>query len=217
VSARRRSAQPRAPGDAIAPRKRWKRNCGIALVLLAALGLGAEAVFWLGGSLASMPAVDGHCAVLVLGYPSRADGSPDPTQQIRVTAGVDAFRRNHCERLVISGGAAHSASIEAEVMARLATEQGVPATAIAIEARARNTWQNVEYSLPLLDGFEHLFVASDTLHAYRGRRYLCRQRPLLCQRVAVAPAHDPFARPWWKIGAVLYELHAWIRDRLVYE
>ncbi len=196
---------------------RWKRNCVVALGLLAALWLGAEFLFWLASSRAMRPALDGHCAVLVLGYPSRADGSPDPTQRIRVAAGVEAFRRNHCERLVISGGAAHNASIEAEVMARLATEQGVPATALAIEPRARNTWENVEYSLPFLDGFAHILVASDTLHAYRGRRYLCRQRPELCDRVSVAPAYEPFARPWWKLGAVLYEAHAWIRDRLVYE
>ena len=181
-----------------------------------ALAAGAESVFWLGSTFAARPAVAGDCAVLVLGYPSRADGSPDPTQRARITAGVDAYRRNRCERIVISGGAAHNASIEAEVMARLASEQGVPAAAIVLESRAQNTWQNVAYSLPFLDGFEHLFVASDTLHAYRGRRYLCRQRPALCDRVAVAPAYEPFARPLWKIGAVLYELHAWIRDRLVY-
>jgi len=103
------------------------------------------------------------------------------------------------------------------VMAQLAREAGVPAAQIATEDRAQNTWQNVEFSLPFLDGFEHLFVASDTLHAYRGKRYLCRQRPAWCGRVAVALAYEPFARPWWKIGAVLYELHAWVRDRLAYE
>ncbi len=182
-----------------------------------ALALGAEAVFWLGSTLAARPAVAGNCAVLVLGYPSDADGSPNATQRVRVAAGVDAWRSNHCERIVISGGAAHNASIEAEVMARLAAQDGVPAAQIAIESRARNTWENVEYSLPFLDGFEYLFIASDTIHAYRGRRYLCRQRPAWCDRVAVAPAYEPFARPGWKIGAVLYELHAWIRDRLIHE
>jgi len=189
----------------------------VTAALAAALALGAEAVFWLGSTLAAQPAVAGRCAVLVLGYPSEADGSPDPVQRVRVAAGVAAFQRNHCERLVISGGAAHNASVEAGTMARLAALAGVPAAQIAIEDRARNTWQNVEFSLPLLDGFEHLFVASDTLHAYRGKRYLCRQRPAWCDRVAVAPAYEPFARPWWKIGAVLYELHAWVRDRLIYE
>ena len=198
-------------------RARWKRNGVAGLAILAALTLGAEAVFWLGSTLAVQPAVDGDCAVLVLGYPSRPDGAPDPTQRLRVAAGVAAYRRNRCERLVISGGAAHNASVEADVMARLAGEQGVPEAAIAIERRAQNTWQNVAYSLPLLDGFAHRFVASDTLHAYRGRRYLCRQRPAWCDRVAVAPAYEPFARPWWKVGAVLYEVHAWIRDRLVYD
>jgi ABC-type cobalt transport system substrate-binding protein len=38
----------------------------------------------------------------------------------------------------------------------------------------------------------------------------------LVARVAVAPAYEPFAQPLWKIGAILYQLHAWIRDHLVY-
>jgi uncharacterized SAM-binding protein YcdF (DUF218 family) len=197
-------------------RSRWTRS-GIAIALAAALTLGAEAVCWLVSTFAAQPAGAARCAVLVLGYPSRADGSSDPTQRARVDAGVDAYRRGACERLVISGGAAHNASIEAEVMAQLAVAQGIPEAAIAIEGRAQNTWQNIEYSLPLLDGFPRLFVASDPLHAVRGRRYLCRQRPAWCDRVAIAPAYEPFARPLWKIGAVLYETHAWIRDRLVYE
>jgi len=104
---------------------------------------------------------------------------------------------------VISGGAAHNASIEADVIRRLAVEDGLPVSQVVLETRAQNTWQNVEYSLPFLDGFAHLFVVSDTLHAVRGRRYLCRQRPLWCDRVAVAPAYEPFARPLWKIGAAL--------------
>jgi uncharacterized SAM-binding protein YcdF (DUF218 family) len=197
-------------------RSKWKRSGVVALALLALLALVAEGVFWLGSTLATRPALAGNCAVLVLGYPSNADGSPNSVQRVRVAAGVLAYRRNHCERIIMSGGAAHNTSIEADVMARLALEDGVPASQLVIEKRAQNTWQNVEYSLPFLDGFAHLFVASDTLHAVRGRRYLCTQRPPWCDRVAVAPpAYKPFARPLWKIGAVLYELHAWIRDRLV--
>ena len=198
-------------------RSKWKRSGVVSLALLALLALAAEGVFWLGSTLAAQRAVSGSCAVLVLGYPSNADGSPNSVQRARVAAGTRAYRRNHCERIILSGGAAHNASIEADVMARLALEDGVPASQIVIENRARSTWQNVEYSLPFLDGFAHLFVASDALHAVRGRRYLCKQRPLWCDHVAVAPAYEPFARPLWKIGAVLYELHAWIRDRLRYE
>jgi uncharacterized SAM-binding protein YcdF (DUF218 family) len=196
---------------------KWKRRALVALAIAASLALAAELVFWLGSRVAAQPAVAGDCAVLVLGYPSDADGSPNAVQLDRVAAGVAAFQRNHCDRLVISGGAAHNASVEAAVMARLATKAGVAAASVVIEDRAKNTWQNVEFSLPFLDGFGHLFVASDTLHAFRGRRYLCRQRPGWCDRVAVAPAYEPLARPWWKVGAVLYELHAYVRDRLVYE
>ena len=159
-------------------RSKWKRSGVVALALLALLALVAEGVFWLGSTLAVRPPVSGNCAVLVLGYPSNADGSPNPAQRARVAAGTLAYRRNHCERIILSGGAAHNASIEADVMGRLAVEDGLPVSQVVLETRAQNTWQNVEYSLPFLDGFAQLFVASDTLHAVRGRRYLCRERPL---------------------------------------
>ena len=198
-------------------RSKWMRRAAVAIASLALCAIGAEAAFWLGSTVAVQPAVAGRCAVLVLGYPSHADGSPNAVQRSRVAAGALAFANHHCERMVISGGAAPNASIEAAVMARLAIDAGVPETQIVMEDRAQNTWQNVEYALPFLEGFAAIFVASDALHAHRGRRYLCRQRPPWCDRVASAPAYEPLARPLWKIGAALYELHAWIRDRLVYD
>ena len=96
------------------------RRAAVAIASLALCAIGAEAAFWLGSTVAAPPAVAGRCAVLVLGYPSHADGSPNAVQRSRVAAGALAFANHHCERMVISGGAAHNASIEAAVMARLA-------------------------------------------------------------------------------------------------
>jgi uncharacterized SAM-binding protein YcdF (DUF218 family) len=62
-------------------------------------------------------------------------------------------------------------------MASYAESVGVPAGLIETETRARSTWENIEYSLPLVDGFDRLAIVSDPLHAARARRYLIAQRP----------------------------------------
>jgi hypothetical protein len=69
-------------------RSQWKRRGVVSLALLAALALVAGGVFWLGSTLAAQPAVSGNCAVLVLGHPSKADGSPAAVQRARVAAGA---------------------------------------------------------------------------------------------------------------------------------
>jgi hypothetical protein len=74
-------------------RSKWKRSGVVALALLALLAVVADGVSWLGSTLAARPALSGNCAVLVLGYPSNADGSPNPVQRARRgRAGLRALR-----------------------------------------------------------------------------------------------------------------------------
>jgi uncharacterized SAM-binding protein YcdF (DUF218 family) len=156
----------------------------------------------------------GDCAVLVLGYPSHADGSPSPIQRLRVAAGVASMQRHACERIVVSGGAVHTGPVEAETLAALARDAGVPADRIVVEDRARTTRENVSLSLPLLRDAAVLIVASDAIHAQRGRRYVCEQAPARCDRVFTAPGYAPFAHLGWTLGSALYETNARIRDAL---
>ena len=194
--------------------KRLVRLAVVGIVAIAAL---AELAYWTGWQLQGGGAQTDTCAVLVLGYPNDTDGSPGAIQRLRVAAGVAAWRAHACSRIVVSGAAVHNRYVEAVSMAKLVEEQGVPAAAVVVEKRARSTWENVACSLPSLQGFDRIFVASDSLHAYRGRRYLCRQQPSLCDRTAVAAGYEPFSLLWWKVPAALYELRAWLRDRILYE
>ena len=192
---------------------RWRRAlvAGVLAALLAVLA--AEAAFWLAASMPAAPLPGARCAVLVLGYPAQRDGSPGPVLRARVATGVTAQRRFACEKLVLSGGAAHNAFVEADVMARVAEELGAPREQIVLERAATSTWENVAFSLPLLDGADAVLVASDALHARRGVRYLCRLRPPLCPHVFPASIHVPFQLFWWKPPAALYELRKWLWDR----
>lgn len=156
----------------------------------------------------------GGCSVVVLGYPSREDGTASPVQTLRVRAGVAAWRRHACERIVVSGGAVHTGPVEAETMAAIAREAGVPDAAIVVENRARTTWENVSLSLPLVPGDDAILIASDALHAQRGRRYVCEQAPARCDRVFTAPGWQPLRHAGWTLGSAIYEAQARIRDAL---
>jgi uncharacterized SAM-binding protein YcdF (DUF218 family) len=68
----------------------------------------------------------------------------------RVTEAVQEYRRGVASHLIVTGAAAHNRFVEAEVMARVAEAQGVPATAIIEEPHALDTIQNACYSARIL-------------------------------------------------------------------
>jgi vancomycin permeability regulator SanA len=189
---------------------------GLTAALVAAVGL-VETAHWAAQGNRGADSDTGTCAVLVLGYPSEPDGSVHPVQRLRVAAGVEAYRTHACSRIVLSGGAVQTGHVEAETMARIARELAVPASDLVLEDQARSTWENVGCGLRRLGGFDRIFVASDSLHARRGVRYLCRQAPDLCARTFAAGGYESFALLWWKLPAALYELRARVRDRVFYE
>lgn len=194
---------------------RLRRIARLVALVVALLLLAGELAHAIASRIGRPPAdLRGRCAVLVLGYPSREDGRPSGIQRLRVAAGVGAMRRHECERIVVSGGSVHTRPVEAATMAALAEQAGVPKTAIVVEDQARTTWENVSLSLPLLPEGDAILVASDALHAQRGRRYVCEQAPARCDRAFTAPAYSPFAHLGWTLGSALYEANARIHDAL---
>jgi uncharacterized SAM-binding protein YcdF (DUF218 family) len=89
-------------------------------------------------------------ALIVLGYPARADGTPEPEMRARVLEAVREFKAGVAPRIIMTGGAAHNRFAEADVMARLAEANGVPASAIVPERDARNTIENAAYSVKIM-------------------------------------------------------------------
>ena len=191
---------------------RWKRRLLRTSITLGVVALACEAAFWVGSLRASLPPAGARCAVLVPGYPSEADGAPHPVQRLRVETGVRALRERGCEKLVLSGGAAHNALVEADTMARIAEDLGVGTEQLVLERQATTTWENVQLSLPALEGYDAIVIASDGIQVHRAKRYLCRQRPDLCARTSAFSVYSPFRLFWWKVPAALYELRAYLRD-----
>jgi uncharacterized SAM-binding protein YcdF (DUF218 family) len=150
--------------------------------------------------------------VLVLGCPSRRDGSLHPLQRWRTEIAV---RTAPAARLVFSGFAGDHGRSEAAVMAEHARDDlAVPPDRIVLETAARNTWENVELTLGELQQGGRVAIASSPLHALRARRYLLRQRPDLALRLV--PAADyRFGERWrWKALTLLYDVLRSVSFRL---
>ncbi|NAZ84372.1 YdcF family protein [Kineococcus sp. R8] len=146
----------------------------------------------------------GDEVVLVLGSPATARGDLHPVQRWRTDIAVRSLRGRD-GRFVFSGGAPDGRPGEAEVMAAYAHEVlGVPRERIALETRSRSTWENVAFSVPLLEGAGTLRIASAPTHAARARRYLARQRPDLALLLAPADDYRVGERLRWKAASLAY-------------
>jgi uncharacterized SAM-binding protein YcdF (DUF218 family) len=159
------------------------------------------------------PVRGGRCALIVLGYPTKRSGELRAVQRWRVQMARRALDMLGAELVVFSGSASRGRPAEGDAMAAYAAALGVPKSLIATESRASTTWENVEFSMPLLENFGRLAFVSDPLHAARARRYLRAQRPELAERLVRAGEYRLLERWWLKVPAAAYELLELYRTR----
>ncbi|ADW69249.1 YdcF family protein [Granulicella tundricola] len=81
--------------------------------------------------------------IIVLGWPTAPDGKASKIQTARVMEAVRELMAGRAGHIIVSGGAAHSQFVEAEAMAKVAIEAGVPQEDVIVEGRAMNTIQNI--------------------------------------------------------------------------
>jgi len=188
----------------------------VSAAALGALVVVAETVNRLAVRFAA-PAPGGsqRVAVVVLGYPSRPDGTAHPVQRQRVEAGVSAMREHGAAVMVMSGGPVRNEHSEAETMVTLAASLGVDADALVAERQSRTTWENVQESALLLEDCDAVLIASEPLHATRARRYWIKQRPHDAERIFVATDRRRLFDRWWlTTPSVFYELMLAVQDRV---
>lgn len=174
------------------------RRLLIGLVLLVGLNEIAHAV----AAQMHVPGDDmGRCTVLVLGYPANDDGSASSIERQRMTAGVEAALRHGCDTLIVSGGAAHNRIVEADVMAGLVPALPAPSFEVLRERRARDTRENIAFSLPMLRPGDRLILVSHALHVQRARGYVCAAAPSSCDHTFVHAT----AQTWWLFPQRLVE------------
>ena len=143
--------------------------------------------------------------LIVLGTPCRPDGTSSPEQRERVLEGVREFRAGMAKHMIVTGGAAHNSFVEADVMARVAEAQGIPAGAIVEERTALDTMQNACDSLKImrLHGWESAEVVSSASHLPRTGLILSRLP--LKWRTHASHALEPEA-PWQQAALTAAEI-----------
>ena len=112
-------------------------------------------------------------------------------QLARVTEAVHEYERGAAPRILFTGGAVHNRFVEAQVMARTAEAQGIPASAVLEDPAARDTMENTCNALKIMrsHGWESAEVISSPSHLPRAGLILSRLP--MKWRVDAAPALGP--------------------------
>lgn len=155
------------------PATRSNRRGWRTYTVLGVLGLGAVLLGWAALAREFAPDANTHLtrfdAIIVLGYKADSDGNPTPRQLARVTEGVREYMRGVAPRLILTGGPVANSFVEARVMARVASSEGIPDSAIFVEPQAQDTIQNACYAVRIMKahGWRSAEVVSSAYHLPR--------------------------------------------------
>ncbi|UWQ11710.1 YdcF family protein [Aliiroseovarius crassostreae] len=112
---------------------------------------------------------------LVLGAKLSPDGRATGALRRRAGHAAQLWHRGEIDLIVVSGGVPQSGITEASVMADLLRETGVSEERIILEDQARNTWENIALSRPLIPEGAEITLITDSYHAPRARLMARRQ------------------------------------------
>ena len=150
-------------------RRGWSGWLGRLLLLALAWLLGVAGwIVWVGQRDQAAQAD----AIIVLGA-AAYDTRPSPVFEERIRHGLDLYRRGHAPVLLFTGGYGNGAPFaESQVARKYALQQGIPDSAIMIEAVSRNTRENLLQARKLMQerGLHRVIVVSDPLHMSRALR-----------------------------------------------
>jgi uncharacterized SAM-binding protein YcdF (DUF218 family) len=162
---------------------------------LAATALAAAMLVWAAIARATAPTSNTDQtrfdAIIVLGAPADADGNPTPEELARVNEGVHEYERDVAPWMIFTGGPTRNTYEEAQVMARAAEAEGIPASSIFLEPRAMDTIHNACYSVRLMKahGWHSAEVISSGYHLPRAG--IIFNRLPVEWRAHAAPALEP--------------------------
>jgi vancomycin permeability regulator SanA len=141
--------------------------------------------------------------IVVLGAAVWPGGLPSPTLRRRTEWGIKLFLGGGFDRLVFSGGLGLNPPAEAEVMARIAIEQGVPEAVIVRDMAAKTTIETAAFAAALPGAAELQFVAVTDL--YHGPRTWLAFKAYKLDAHLSCPPLGRTTRPWRTILSFLRE------------
>lgn len=148
-----------------------RRRVGIALLI--ALGLGVAAYLAaLGYVVLNMnrSTLQQADVVLVLGSRVYRGEQLNPCLVKRVEEGVEVVRQGWARWLVVSGGLDREpGTVEAQAMARIAQQRGLPEERVVLEPKARSTYQNLRFTRQIMEerGWNTVVIVSEPFHLPR--------------------------------------------------
>lgn len=139
--------------------------CGLG----AALALGTVALASFIMLAAAAPAPAGLDYVIVLGAGLRPDGTPSEALRFRLDAALGYLEENEGTICVVSGGQGFGeVRTEASSMAEYLLGRGLAPERLVLEEHATTTFENIEYSLPLVgDGASSVGIVTNDFHVCR--------------------------------------------------
>lgn len=141
---------------------------------------------------------------VILGAAVWANG-PSPTLLRRTRHGAALFHEGRISRIIVCGGLGKHPPTEAEAMANILRNHGVPDSAIFLEGTSTTTKENITNAMPMLDGSQ-IIIITDWYHAPRAR--LIARRAGLSVRTSSPSLRG--ARMWPQIKATLREIVAYL-------
>ena len=122
-----------------------------------------------GGTLPRAPEDGSARVAVVLGTQVLSGGRPSRTLEARVRHAAWLYRAGEAGLLIPTGGLGDHPPSEAEVMARILREEGVPEEAVLLEDRAFNTWDSARLVAGMAKklGVRGVVIVTDPLHCVR--------------------------------------------------
>lgn len=158
--------------------------------------------------LVSPPSPTWHDAMVVLGGGFSGKEQLSLHSRLRAELAARLYQQHPCP-VLFSGGATHPASFlsEAKAMGEIAVALGISRHHVFLEEKSNNTWENAEFSVPLLQkqNFERVLLVSSPTHLLRS--YFCFRRYGMVTRVFAK--HFPFEHV--ALRHIFYEYGAWVR------
>ena len=108
-----------------------------------------------------------HDALVLLGCPSREDGSPSDCQRRRVDKAMSFSRSGYGDRFIVTGAAVANEHVEAESLRDLLIEAGIPTEMIWVDTKAEHTDENIYYSSRIMveqGWISAIFISDDPGH-----------------------------------------------------
>lgn len=118
----------------------------------------------------------------------------------RARAGRDAFVERRAALVVACGGLAWGGRVEADEIARILRDGGVPEQSILRERSSRDTFENARHAAALLDGagIRKVVLVTCSWHLPRARRLFERTGLDVVDGVGVPPpGPSMLARAYW--------------------